>query len=117
MEVLKQPGQDISPGPGSEALEMRLPGFPGEGHGQVLRSRAGGWFDCHWITINRPGRFFKKSPDSGRGRLQPQRPRLARDLRGGLTGRNLAPGRRLITRRRDYFALFHHVAFGQIFQD
>ena len=47
VEVLKLPGQDISPGPGSEALEMRLPGFPGEGHGQVVRSRAGGWFDCH----------------------------------------------------------------------
>ena len=42
MDVLKEPGQDISPGPGSEALEMRLPGFPGEGRGQVLRSRAGG---------------------------------------------------------------------------
>ena len=41
VEVLKQPGQDISLGPGSEALDMRLPGFPGEGHGQVLRSRAG----------------------------------------------------------------------------
>ena len=41
MEVLKQPSQDISPGPGSEALEMRLPGFSGEGRGQVLRSRAG----------------------------------------------------------------------------
>ncbi len=83
MDVLKQPGQDISPGPGSKALEMRLPGFPGEGHGQVVRSRAGGWFDCHWVTINRPGRFFKKSPDSGRGRSC-QRPRLAGDLRGGL---------------------------------
>ena len=41
VDVLKEPGQDISPGPGSEALEMRLPGFPGEGRGQVLRSRAG----------------------------------------------------------------------------
>jgi hypothetical protein len=26
---------------------MRLPGFPGEGRGQVVRSGAGGWFDCH----------------------------------------------------------------------
>ena len=42
MEVLKEPGQDISPGTGSEALEIRLPGFPGEGNGQVLHSRAGG---------------------------------------------------------------------------
>ena len=41
VDLLKEPGQDISPGPGGEALEMRLPGFPGEGRGQVLRSRAG----------------------------------------------------------------------------
>jgi len=33
VDLLKEPGQDISPGPGSEALEMRLPGFPGEGRG------------------------------------------------------------------------------------
>jgi len=39
--LLKEPGQDISPGPGSKALEIRLPGFPGEGCGQALRSRAG----------------------------------------------------------------------------
>ena len=42
VELLKEPGQDIGPGPGSKALKMRLPGFPGEGNGQVLRSRAGG---------------------------------------------------------------------------
>ena len=42
VDLLKEPGQDISPGAGSEALEMRLPGFPGEGNGQVLRSRAAG---------------------------------------------------------------------------
>lgn len=41
VEVLKEPGQNIGPGPGSEALKMRLPGFPGEGRGQVLRSCAG----------------------------------------------------------------------------
>jgi len=39
--LLKEPGQDIGPGPGSEALEMRLPGFPVEGRSQALRSRAG----------------------------------------------------------------------------
>ncbi len=48
VEVLKQPGQDISPGPGSEALDVRLAGFPGEGCGQMLRSGAGGGFDCHY---------------------------------------------------------------------
>jgi hypothetical protein len=41
VDLLKEPGQDISPGPGSEALEIRLPGFPAEGRGQALRSRAG----------------------------------------------------------------------------
>ena len=47
VEMLEQPGQDISPGPGRETLEMRQPRFPEESHGQVLRSGAGGWFDCH----------------------------------------------------------------------
>jgi hypothetical protein len=47
VELLEEPGQDIGPGPGSEALKMRLPGSSGEGRSQVLRSRAGGWFDCH----------------------------------------------------------------------
>jgi hypothetical protein len=42
VEVLKEPGQDISPGTGSEALEIRLLGFPGEGNGKVLHSRTGG---------------------------------------------------------------------------
>jgi hypothetical protein len=42
VEVLKESGQDIGPGPGSKALEMRLPGLPGEGKGQVLRSCAAG---------------------------------------------------------------------------
>jgi hypothetical protein len=42
VDLLKEPGQDISSGPGSETLEKRLPGFPGEGDGQVLRSRAAG---------------------------------------------------------------------------
>ena len=42
LDMLKEPGQDISPGPGSEALEIGLPGFPGEGSGQVLHSGAGG---------------------------------------------------------------------------
>ena len=27
LELLKEPGQDIGPGPGSKALKMRLPGF------------------------------------------------------------------------------------------
>jgi hypothetical protein len=41
-DVLEEPGQDISPGPGSETLEICRPGFPGEGNGQVLRARTGG---------------------------------------------------------------------------
>jgi hypothetical protein len=48
VEVLKQPGQDISPGCGSESLEVRLAGFPGEDRGQMLCSGAGGGFDCHY---------------------------------------------------------------------
>jgi len=42
VEVLKEPGQDIGPGTESKALEISLPGFPGEGSGKVLHSRAGG---------------------------------------------------------------------------
>jgi hypothetical protein len=42
VDVLIEPGQDISPGPGSEALEIRLTGFPGEGNGEVMYSGAGG---------------------------------------------------------------------------
>ena len=42
VEVVKESGQDIGPGPGCKSLEMRLPGFPGEGDGQVLRSGAAG---------------------------------------------------------------------------
>jgi hypothetical protein len=40
--LLEEPGQDIGPSPGSETLKIHLPGFPPEGVGQVLRSRAGG---------------------------------------------------------------------------
>ena len=53
LDLLEETGQDISPGPRSEPLEIGLPRFPGESHGQLRRSALSDDRYCHYIRVSR----------------------------------------------------------------
>jgi len=48
LDLLEEPGQDISPGSGRETLEISQARGPGEDLGQVVRPRAGAKLVYHF---------------------------------------------------------------------